>query len=309
MPITEDQVLARTAWVGASDVPAIVTGKGVYDLWLLKTRKVSPTFAGNEAMDLGIMIEPALMDWAEAQLGPMHKDADGRRDVHVKHPTLPMEANLDGQLIEKEESVDAKTTGLIWRQWTVDITMQWGEDGTSEVPDKVIFQGHAQMMCIPVRTEQMHVAALIGGRGRVLYHVPRVKVIEDGIAAAVDHFWTQHVQRDIPPENSAPSWDYARQLPRNAGEVLEIDDANLITEYRDASEIVRLGAEAEKRKKELKEWLVAVAGSAEYVWADGVAGAVRIYKKNVKAEEKPRPARIDTIVQYVDKIKRAEQKG
>ena len=309
MPISEQAVQDRVAWIGASDVPKIVTGKGVFDLWLLKTRKVSPTFAGSEAMDLGIMIEPGLMDWAETQFGVMHKDADGRRDVFVEHPSLPLKANLDGQLVETSEPVDAKTTGLVWRQWTDDITMQWGEPWSSEVPDKVIFQLHAQMMCIPVRVERAMVAALIGGRGRVPYVIPRVNRIEDGIAAAVDHFWTQHVQRDIPPENSAPSWDYARQLPRNAGEVLEIDDANLITEYRDASEIVRLGAEAEKRKKELKEWLVAVAGSAEYVWADGVAGAVRIYKKNVKAEEKPRPARIDTIVQYVDKIKRAEQKG
>lgn len=308
MPISEQQVQDRVNHVGASDVPLIVMNRGVYDLWLTKTKKLKPVFAGNEATECGLMIEPGLMRWAETQIGPfVHRTAnDGTvsYDVEYRHPSLCMVAHLDGQRVDDSAPVEAKTKGMVGRGMSGDDPAEvWGEPGTAEVPDKVIFQVHAQMMCVPVPVAGAHVVALIAGRGRLPYYVPCVATIIEGIGNAVDHFWVKHVLADIPPEGDMPSWEYARLLPRNAGEVREIGEVDLIRQFRDETAIIKLGSEAEKRRNELREQLVGISDGAEFLWADGVDGAVRIYKVDVKGEEKPRPARVDTRVQYVKQIK------
>ena len=297
MPISEAEVLARRDVIGASDVPKIVMGKGVYDLWLEKTRRVSPQFAPTKPAQIGLALESTVMGWAEAVLGPIE------RDIKVKHPQITyLVSNLDGRVRDSPRPpVEIKTTKMMHRGEDADPGDQWGEEGTSQVPDRVALQCHAQMMCCGPETRLCHVVALIGGEGEERYYVvPRNEITEDSILRATDHFWVKHVRADIPPEADTPSWDYVRQMPRTVGAIMRISDPRVIEEYREASEALRL---AIGRKEDLKKQLVAISNGAEYITAEGADGAVRIYKKSVRAERQPRRARVDTVVAYVKAIR------
>ena len=75
---------------------------------------------GNEPIDVGNLLEPVLLDWAEEQL-----NQSIMKNVLRIHDNGIMAANLDGML-NLEQHIEAKTTG---------ITEGWGDpDVPNDVP-------------------------------------------------------------------------------------------------------------------------------------------------------------------------------
>lgn len=254
MPITAEQRKARRAWIGASDVPAIMGidpfGRTAYDVWAEKTNKVPDTDEATEAQEAGTFMEVAVLDWYQKT----HADGDMLlRNQFRNLPALHLGSNLDGLRIQadgKERPVEGKTTGLFGPT-----NEPWGEYGTDQVPDRIIAQTHAQMMCC--NAERDDVPVFIGGRGFGLFVVTITADLVELIASACVGFW-QHVERDIPPD-VMPSIDTAKVIRRQPGKTISIP-ADVVRSWDDLR-TARLAAE--KAEEAAKRVLLSALGDAE----------------------------------------------
>jgi putative phage-type endonuclease len=248
MPITEAQRELRKQHLGSSDMAAIMgfdKFKTAYDVWLDKTDKVVPE-EETAVMYAGTMFEDGVLKFAEGQLG------DIIRNQYRRAAGLPIGSNVDGIVKITGQPVEAKTAGLFGPVHDV-----WGDDGTDQVPDRVIIQSHVHMLCC--EADVCHVAAFVGGRGFLLYHVNRdMDIIETITNTAID-FWNNHVLKDIPPENAEPSLQLVKRMKREPNKTVQVDD-ELASAWLKANE--ELGI-AKKKEEQAKAQFIAAIGDAE----------------------------------------------
>ena len=240
--ITQAQREERKKYIGSSDVAAILgvdKYKSAYDIYLEKTGHLQQIEDDpNEAMEIGVMLEKAILHNAEKELGRMILNPER---LEFRHESLPIVSHPDGIVIKSGDVVDAKTSGILTH-----LTDGWGEDGSDSVPEGIMVQCHVHMMCKKVDT--CHVPALLGGRGRVLYHVSASKDLLEIIAEKVDVFWTKHVQADTPPQDSVPSMEVAKLIHREPNKVLPVHQADV--EYWLTRVEARKAAEEEEENAE-----------------------------------------------------------
>lgn len=252
MPITELQRIERKKHVGSSDMSAILgcnPYQTAYDVWLVKTGKVElePT---TESMEDGTYLEARLLDHAEKewQLTPLE------RNVHKILDGFPIATNVDAVVIDTNEPVEAKTTGMNTRP-----SAEWGEAGTDQVPDNVIIQCQVHLACLNAAI--CHVPAWIFGRGKFLYYVPRNEDLIDLIKTESVKFWAC-VERDVPPENSLPTLSVLKLIRPQPKKTIIIpaEHNNLIISFDYLKQETKLANE----KKNLVEAEVrALLGDAE----------------------------------------------
>lgn len=248
MPITEAQREARRNHLGSSDVAAILgvdRFRNAYDVWLEKTGKLDEQ-KESPAMYAGTVFEDGVLQYAEKQLGKLI------RNQYRSAKNLPIGANIDALIVESNEPVEAKTAGLYGP-----LNEEWGEDGTDQVPDRVLVQSHVHMLCVdkPV----CHVAAFIGGRGFRLYQVPEDAEIKNIIAEKAIEFWDKHVKADIPPEDTVPSLAVVKRIRREPELIVPVPDA--IVQRWQACRDAYLAAQ--KMKEAAEAELLAALGTAE----------------------------------------------
>lgn len=251
MPITPAQRELRRKNLGGSDLPALLgVGPGqLYDVWLSKVHKTEDFT--NPAMEWGNLFEGPVLTVAEQILGEL------RRDCHCPVDGSPIATNVDAIVEETGEPVEAKTTGI-----TGPVYGDWGDEGTDEVPKSVIIQCHGHMLA--TKAEVCHVPTLIGGRGFVMYHVPRVQRLCDHIMALAEQFWTKHVLTREPPEGqwdafAAPSLAILKQIKRVPGKLVA-PDLKLVKRYETAK---AAASWTEKIRDAMKAQLIASLGDAE----------------------------------------------
>ena len=251
MPITPKQREARRKHVGASDTAAIMglsPWKTSWDIWAEKTGKLDEEdHLTSEAADLGNLLEPALINWAEDHLGAKI----WRNQLRV-HKGGILSASHDGLIIAASHGVEVKTTGLVGAN-----TSGWGEEDTDEVPDAVLIQCQHQMIVSDL--EMVWVPALIGGRGRVMFRTYRNAELSDRILNTVSEFWENHVVCDVPPADSEPSIETLKQYRRRPGLIVVINP-DVLFEYEAAKEAVK---EAEGEKEKAKKAIIEALGDAE----------------------------------------------
>lgn len=262
MAITAKQRQARNMGVGASECASILgldPWRTPYDLWLLKTERGEESGEENEteAQEIGNAIEDTTSQLAERRLGCRLVKPKST----YKAPNGIMFANLDRQVNEAKrgaENCELKSTGMV---------EGWGDAGSDEVPERVLIQVTAQMLCSDARVS--HVAALMGRRGfslsmyRVEFNAELARIIEDRVCS----FWDKHVQADVPPEG-LPSLPVITHVKRKAGKVIVLEDGGVITKFitaRDARKV------AEKAEEEAKAELLAALGDAEGAKAPGLS--------------------------------------
>lgn len=211
--ITETQRAARERGIGSSDVPAIL---GIspwvtpMDLWLMRTGRAEPQ-PQNAAMAMGSALEPVIL-----------KLAADRLEARVVSPSstfvgaLPHHrANIDGMVGQAKRGapiVEAKTSGR---------ADDWGDDGTSDVPEHVRAQVLYQMACSS--SDRAWVAVLLGDRG-LRFQLHRVEWDADYAAHIIDRvdaFWGR-VMTDTPPEACA-SLEVAKRLRKDDAPTVGID--------------------------------------------------------------------------------------
>ncbi len=220
MPITEKQRIERRKYIGASDVAGIFgldPYTTAYNIWAEKTEKLQDETVDqdpNDIKNIGNLFEPVVIQWAEASLGKIEHDIE----LKYKHFAFPLVSHLDGRVIETGEVVEAKTSGM-----KGPIHEHWGDDGTDDIPYRIIVQTAAQMLC--AETDTAHVPAFLGGRGFVMYKVQATDPdIFQLIADKLGAFWNDNVLKDIPPDDSQPTMDIVKRIIRTPREVVPVDD-------------------------------------------------------------------------------------
>ena len=213
MPITEKQRLARRKAVGSSDVAKIL-GESNYgtswDVWAEKTGRAKDDRPSDAAV-AGIRFEDGVLDFATQHLGEILKNQ--RRS----QPEVHLSCNIDAILIEANEPMDAKTAGLIGP-----LSDKWGLEGTDQIPDEYIIQGHAHMLSMSDKTYKVgpgvcHIPAFLGGRGFQMFLIRRNQDLIMLIAEACKRFWERHVIPDIPPADDPGTLSILKRVYREAG--------------------------------------------------------------------------------------------
>lgn len=251
MPITRHQKLDRKRYLGSSDMAAIMgldPWRNAADVRAEKRGEV-PELEANEAMKIGTLLEPACLAWAQERLGPL------RRNQFRRHSDLPLAAHIDAIVVSDMEPVEAKTTGLLYRDAT-----GWGMEGTDEVPDRVIIQAHVHMMCLAPKghAERCHVPTFIGGRGFLMFIVPYAQEIADEISEQSARFWHDCVLGDRVPD-VLPSTETLHRRLRKEDTVSTVDP-QLVARFI-ATRQARL--DADKDEKQAQRALLAAMGDAD----------------------------------------------
>ncbi len=264
MPITEKQLALRKNHVGASEVSAVLglnPWMTAYDLWLLKTSKIERDISDNEAAGIGSMIENGLLDHGAAELG-----VKILKNQFRVHESGILSATHDALVVDKPEGLEAKTSGIMNPFAMKD---EWGEGETDEVPEHILVQCQAQILVSKLET--VHVPALIGGRGRLMYHIERSTALCEIILERVTAFWEKNVKADIPPEG-IPSVEIVRFRKREPGLVLPIP-AELVTRWQ---AIKQQAKEVKQAEDEAQAEVLAAMGDAET--GESEAGDVVVQK-------------------------------
>ena len=258
--ITELQRQQRKQWVGASSVASVMGEnpyESAYDLWAKLTGKLPEDDIDSDAAAIGNAVEPAILALTAGRLGCKVVRPTGT----FRYDGLPLAANVDG-MIEKAQRgspiVEAKSTG---------VAEGWGEAGTEQVPNRVLLQVQAQMMCS--ESEIAHVARLFGRFGFKfdLYEVPRHEGLQQAIADAVGEFWVC-VQSDTPPDGSLMSPEVAKVIRRVPTKVVQGGAVELaaIEDYRAAKAAAKVAdAMVEETEAKVKTML----GDAEALVVPG----------------------------------------
>lgn len=252
MPITAAQLKRRQNQLGSSDIAGILgvdTYKNAYDIWLEKTGKLEPEAESeNDPRAAGKILEPAVLTFGESRLGKLTRNQfRSARDLG-----LPIGANIDAIVVATGAPVEAKTSGLYG--FSNDV---WGEEGTDQVPDRVIIQSQVHMLC--TAAEICFVPAFIAFRGFVMFQVPRDHEIIDIIGKEATNFWDKHVQADTPPSQISPNLAVVKRMKREPSKVVPVD-SSLITPWMETRED-RLAAE--KSEKVHLAAILAAIGDAE----------------------------------------------
>lgn len=272
--LTKEQVEARRAWIGASDMAAILgvnPRESAWDVWAEKTGQAEITFAGSDAADVGLLLEAKVLDMAQADLGTIIRPTEAN-PLQFELPGTMLKASLDGLRQNPKQPVDAKTSGLFSR-----LGPEWGDDDTDEVPASYIVQLHCQMMCLGEDVQRGYVAALLGGRGFKLYPIDRNEKVCKAIIAGAAKFW-QHVVDRTPPPDSVPSAEVLKAVRRVPSKIIDLTEEQvpLVAAWLDAQ---KAAGEAEKRKKDAQAMVIAALGDAEAAHC-GALGAVTFFEES-----------------------------
>lgn len=248
MSLTQHQIERRKKYVTSTDVAAILgvsPYKSAYDVWLDKRGMVDPQ-PSNDAMELGTLLEPALLQHAENELGRIT-----RNQFRVK-PDFYLAATCDAIENATGRPVEAKTAGLLGP-----LVGQWGDTGTDHVPDAYLVQAHVQM--IVTDTDLCHLFAFLGGLGIRHYVIPKVEKLAAKIAGASVDFWTRCVEGGQEPGDSKADLEVLKRVRRVTDKVGEAP-AELIQAYEAICDALRT---AELEKEALQAAILTKMGDAE----------------------------------------------
>jgi putative phage-type endonuclease len=256
-----DWLTARRAGIGSSDVPAI--------LGLIEQNpplKVYYDKLGHDVDDAGeaaywgtVNEEPVARRWA------MQNRSVIRRVGLVAHQDHPhWMTTLDRRVTECPlDSSEQAPCALEIKTRSAFKSAQWHAGAPDDVTAQVLWQ------IIVNGYEHMHYAVLIGGND---YHQGTIRAdayrdVIDDITTAVDRFWFEHVQAQVPPE---PSGDgealaklFRRLHPTRRGtvDIDRHDDA--LDALLDYNRHQREEAAARKAKAAAKARLIAALGAAQ----------------------------------------------
>lgn len=249
--ITAEQRLARRNRIGSSDSAAVV---GV-DPWKSRAdvyfEKIADTddIPNKMSIRIGNAFEPVLVAWAAEELG-----IEIEVNVNVDaHPTKILAANLDARGVGTacRIGIEAKTTSL---------PEEYGEQGTDQVPDRVIVQALHQ--CEVAELDIVYIPVLLARRDRLVIEMFRIPRNEAGQKAIVDRdveFWHNHVVPRVQPEGMVPSMDILKRIKRQAGKVATIDPG-LVSAW-EAAKVKR--KKAKEEEEEVEAAMLATVGEAE----------------------------------------------
>lgn len=194
MSLTPEQLEARRAYVGASDVAAICGEnpyRNIIDVWHEKVHGLERD-TESEAADIGNALEDACAVLASKALGVEVK----RTDLFRTLDGTRLGVNLDGhcEIDGVTIPVECKTAGIL-HGWAEALS-EWGDEWTDQVPAHYAIQVTAQMMV--AGAPYGYVSAIIGNRGHVMYRIERDEALCSMILNLVESFWEAVESKTMP---------------------------------------------------------------------------------------------------------------
>jgi hypothetical protein len=219
--ITEDQRKIRHTGIFSSDVPRIMAGDGVRVALEKMGELQRENLDDVLEVEIGNLVEPRILDAYEASLGSLAvRSPDTLR--HAEHKWLG--AHIDG--IGSNLIVEAKSVGWYRRR-------DWGEPGTDEVPDRVLWQVQEQLAVsrmplghVPVCfIDEKSLKELLTGKLPPIevYVIPADRDLEAYIVERCGKVW-QHVEARTLPDPEKPL-DARLLYRKDTGAIVEADDA------------------------------------------------------------------------------------
>lgn len=175
-----------------------------YDVWLDKGDKLEPT-KENKVMKRGHYLEPAILDFAEDELGILERNPTKLEFIKPQYYLLSHPDALFNGL-----PIEAKSQGNYSKE-------VWGETETDQVPDRVIIQCHVHLIC--TETKVCYVAAYLPYREFQMFHVLFDCDVAESIIEAAQHFWLNHVLKNIPPEDVTPTLAIIKRVRKTSTKI------------------------------------------------------------------------------------------
>lgn len=251
--LSAEQKELRRNYLGSSDLPAILgldPFRSRLDVWYEKTGRVKD-FDGNRATLLGNLFEEPLIRFVEIVTG-----ATFERNVMRVHPNGLLAANFDGigSLVGDGVLAEAKVKVAI-------PTERWGDEGTDDVPMRVIAQTHHQFLHAP-ECNRAVVPVLIPGfvLEPRLYWIRRNDQLCEQIEMRGVEFMEKHVKTDTPPDDAKASIDTLERMIRTSKKFLDAVPDEIVTRWQELRE-QRLAAE--KVEEDAKTAVLQQLGDAE----------------------------------------------
>lgn len=227
--------------------------------------------SGKSHIIAGNILESAVCQWVEMQLSVTTK-----RDIQVISKGADggiFSANLDRQIIERNEIIEAKAIGAVRPMSNAELDM-WGEEFTDQIPPYYIVQCQHQLYCTGFNTCWLGV--YIGARGFRLYKVERNEAFINKMVAFGMAFWNNHVLPQVAPTNQPPPIHVLQAIERVPDKevALGVELEDDVHNWLEAKEKL---AEQKKIKEECEARIVQSLGDAEVGRLSD--GSVFVYKK------------------------------
>jgi predicted phage-related endonuclease len=275
----KDWLERRRQAIGASDVAAIL---GVEGAWGTRLSVYNSKVLGVEQEQTDQMLMGLASEAGIAALYTKHTGRvveDPRPYTIRKHHGAPLACTLDRFITGPDfrGPLQLKASGG-----------SWGDDP----PLAYVVQVQAEMAC--TGEKQAALAGWVGGRNFVHHEIPRDEEFQATMIVAVIAFWTNHIERRIPPEPTALDARALQKLyPKDQGSTIALNDTALqLADERD--DLTAQIKHAEELKDLASNRLKAALGEATFgILPDGTRMSWKLQKRkeHIVAASEPRVLR------------------
>lgn len=243
-----------------------------------------------EQQKWGLNLQPAILKEFARRMGCELEN----EERFIRHPELPWFGGTpDATIVGDKAGVDAKN--IRWNRG------EWGDEGSDTVPEYVAMQCHHFMTLLGY--ERWYVATLFGGCELKIYEITRDDEIADMIIKADSEFWTEHIQKETPPElDDSASWRkyVERKFPKDNGDVrmATVDEILLLDQYHRQNALLK---RREARVEELKNRLVASVGESAGIVCELGKVSYKTHKGRVGVDAKRLRAEMPDVAKQYEK--------
>lgn len=268
--MTPEELERRRTVVGASEAALLFGlpsfgGRTLSDLWWEKKYGTVGNSKGNASTSLGTKLEPVVLAAAEERLGVTI--VDRQKWMQLGNTA----ATLDGRIEGGGAVVEAKTSGIIGPTHL----NEWGEEWSDNFPECYLIQLQTQLLVTGAETG--YLAALIGGRGFVMYESLPHPVLMKTIQLKSTEFIAS-LANETPPEEP-PQLETLKRIRRQPEKVFPRCD--VIEElYQQFEEASALSKAAVSDKEHLQRKLLAAMCDCEAAECRG--GLLTYYEQSRK---------------------------
>lgn len=253
----------RRRGLGGSDIAAILglsPWKSAFQVYQEKRGEVE-SFKGNDLTDWGKRMEPTIRQWYSDTTGHPVRVPD-KILYHSKHPF--MLASLDG-FTDEPRGVEIKTARS---------GKEWGEPGSSEIPDDYMLQVQHYMAVtgFPV----FDVPVSIAGAWPVIYEVPADAELHELIIDACANFW-QRVIDGNPPEPTTYA-DAVQRFGKSESQGVIVAGRAEVQAVEDLREVKTKIDRLKAEEEELKALIIIALGDAADTLADDGGNTLVTYR-------------------------------
>ena len=236
----------RHTYIGGSEISAIMglnRWKTPLKLWAEKTQKLElADLSDVEMVEMGNDLEEFVAQKFSQKTGKAVRRAP-KEYVHKDYPFL--HAHIDRLVTGSEELLECKTCSL----WKKD---EWGGD---DIPQEYILQ---VMWYLGITGRKIgHIAILIGGQSFKYKQIEFDAELFDTMVESAVEFWTEHVQKDIPPAVMPADDDTLKELYSTHNDVFiemySSGDARIDEAMTTLEESIKMLQETKTHIKSLQE--------------------------------------------------------